>query len=115
AQKRRKDARFVASAAKLADDTSAALTSSTDVLGLLQTTPADYAARTRARRLSVLGLDAAAIDAKVAERRSAREAKDFARGDALRAELSAMGVEIADGESGTTWRVGVKRSKKPEN
>ena len=111
AQKRRKDARFVAAAATLAVLAAEAMRSSTDVIGLLQTTPESYAARTRARRLSVLGLDADAIEARIGARRAARDAKDFGRGDAIRDELLALGVEIADGEAGTTWRVGVKRER----
>jgi cysteinyl-tRNA synthetase len=37
----------------------------------------------------------------------ARAAKDFARADVLRAELTALGVELQDvpGGGGTTWRV----------
>ena len=67
----------------------------------------EFFARTRARRLSVRGLDAAVIDAKVKARIDARAAKDFARADALREELTAMGVELQDvpGGGGTTWRV----------
>jgi cysteinyl-tRNA synthetase len=111
AQKRKKDAAFVAAAASLATEAKAAFLSCTDVLGIVQSEPAEYAARTRARRLSVLGLDAAAIEEKVHARRAARDAKDFARGDAIRDELAALGVEIADSPTGTTWRVGIKRAK----
>jgi cysteinyl-tRNA synthetase len=44
------------------------------------------------------------IDALVAERDAARRARDFARADAIRAELSARGIELLDGPDATRWR-----------
>jgi cysteinyl-tRNA synthetase len=44
------------------------------------------------------------IDAMVAARVEARVAKNFAESDRLRDELAAMGVEVMDGPSGSTWR-----------
>ena len=44
------------------------------------------------------------IDALVAERWQARKARDFARADAIRAELAAEGVEVEDGADGSKWR-----------
>jgi cysteinyl-tRNA synthetase len=78
-------------------------------LGLMQADAAAFFARTRAKRLKLRGLDEKAIEAKVKERIDARNAKDFARGDAIRAELAAMGIELQDvpGGGGTTWRVAV--------
>jgi cysteinyl-tRNA synthetase len=103
--KRKKDAAFGSAAADLAGRALAALRACTDVLGLMQANPLDYASRTQTRRLALRGLATSDIDAKVAARTAARAAKDFALGDALRAELAAMDVEIADGPQGTTWRV----------
>ena len=73
----------------------------------MQATADEFFARTRARRLRIRGLDGAVIEAKVKARIDARTAKDFAKADALRAELTAMGVELQDvpGSGGTTWRV----------
>jgi cysteinyl-tRNA synthetase len=84
-----------------------ALDGSCKPLGLMLASPEEYATRTRARRLQIRGLDAAAIDAKVAERTAARAAKDFARADAVRGELEAMGVEILDAAGDTSWRMKV--------
>ena len=53
---------------------------------------------------AVTGLDEAAIDAKVAERTAAKKARDFARADAIRNELAALGIVIEDGPVGSTWR-----------
>ncbi|PCD02910.1 cysteine--tRNA ligase [Sphingomonas spermidinifaciens] len=73
------------------------------VLGL------ELAAITRADlrlRPADAGIDEAAIEAKLAERREARAAKDFARSDALRDELAAAGVEVMDGDPlGWDWRL----------
>jgi cysteinyl-tRNA synthetase len=77
----------------------------TDVLGVLRTPIGRYKQRSRERRLKVLGLDAAQIEAKVQERSDARAAKDWAKADAVRAELTAMGVEIYDGTAGTSWEI----------
>jgi len=51
------------------------------------------------------GIDPVLVEARIAERTAARSAKDFARSDAVRAELAAMGVALMDGPSGTTWKV----------
>jgi cysteinyl-tRNA synthetase len=63
--------------------------------------------------LDVLGLVAhdddaaddgdAEIDALVRERDEARAARDFARGDAIRDELTARGIKLEDTPSGTIW------------
>ncbi len=45
------------------------------------------------------------IDALIAERVTARQAKDFARADAIRAELTALNVEVMDNPTGATWRI----------
>jgi cysteinyl-tRNA synthetase len=78
-------------------------------LGLMQSSSADFFARARARRLRLRGLDEAVIEAKVKARIDARGEKDFAKADAIRADLTAMGVELQDvpGGGGTTWRVTV--------
>ena len=50
-------------------------------------------------------LTEADIDARLAARKEARAAKDFARSDAIRDELAAAGVEVMDGDAlGWDWR-----------
>jgi cysteinyl-tRNA synthetase len=50
-------------------------------------------------------VDAARVEALIEQRRAARAARDFARADAIRDELAAMGVAIEDGAQGTRWSV----------
>lgn len=53
------------------------------------------------------GIDEGAIETRLAERREARVAKDFARSDAIRDELAAAGVEVMDGDPlGWDWKIG---------
>ncbi len=106
AQKRKKDAALQASAPSVAASLATVLARVTGRLGLLQASPSDYAARTRALRLGVRGLSAELIEAKIAERAEARSNKDWARGDAVRDELLALGVELLDAAEGTSWRIG---------
>ena len=50
--------------------------------------------------------EAAEIDALVAERTAAKKAKDFARADEIRNQLTARGVIIIDTPTGPTWKRG---------
>jgi cysteinyl-tRNA synthetase len=44
------------------------------------------------------------INQKIAEMQTARSAKDFARSDAIRAELTAAGILIEQTKEGVRWR-----------
>jgi cysteine--1-D-myo-inosityl 2-amino-2-deoxy-alpha-D-glucopyranoside ligase len=80
-------------------DAKAALLGGGAALGLLQQEPEDWF------RHGAQDIDAERVDALIAERRSARETKDWARADAIRDQLDAMGVSIEDGADGTRWSV----------
>jgi cysteinyl-tRNA synthetase len=83
-----------------------ALDGSVKPLGLMLASYETYMTRTRAQRLKIKGLDATDIDAKVRARGEARVAKDFARADSLRKELTELGIEVLDETSGaSSWRV----------
>jgi len=43
------------------------------------------------------------IDSKIEERQQARKAKDFARADAIRAELLQQGIVLEDTREGVKW------------
>jgi cysteinyl-tRNA synthetase len=81
----------------MAGDAAAAagLRAAGDLVGLLQHDPADWFRG---------GDDAAEIEALIEARIAARKARDFARADAIRAELSARGIQLEDGPGGTIWR-----------
>ncbi len=51
-----------------------------------------------------IGDESSGIEAKLAERRAARERRDFATADAIRMELESGGIAIEDGPSGTRWK-----------
>jgi cysteinyl-tRNA synthetase len=71
-------------------------------LGLETLTRADLRVRPVAATL-----DEEAIAGRLAQRREARAAKDFARSDAIRDSLLADGVEVMDGDPlGWDWRTG---------
>jgi cysteinyl-tRNA synthetase len=80
------------------------------VLGLFARPPAEALLAIRGKAAARRGLDAAAVEARIAERAAARAAKDFARGDAIRDELLRQGVALMDGAGGTTWTVEPEQS-----
>jgi cysteinyl-tRNA synthetase len=105
AGKRKKDPAFAVAAAACAGSALAAIEQLAGLLGVLRAPAADYLARTQERRLRLRGLSVAAIDAKVLERNQARQNKDFARGDAIRGELAALGITLRDAAAGTEWTI----------
>jgi cysteinyl-tRNA synthetase len=78
----------------------AALLGGGAALGLLQQGPEAWF-----KQAGGQAVDAERVEALLEERRSARAARDFARADAIRAELAAIGVVIEDGAQGTRWSV----------
>ena len=68
-------------------------------LGLLQQYPEAWFKRGSEH------VDATRVESLIEARRAAREARDFARADAIRAELAAMGIAIEDGAEGTRWKI----------
>jgi cysteinyl-tRNA synthetase len=76
-----------------------ALRSAGRMLGILNADPAVWLGFGGAP-----GEDGAAIDALVQERQAAKKARDFARADEIRAQLTAMGVTVEDTPQGPKWR-----------
>ena len=70
-------------------------------LGLLQLPPEAYLQR--AVGSASPAIDDAAIEQLIAERARAKQARDFARADAIRQQLLQMGVVLKDGATGTQW------------
>jgi len=74
-------------------------------LGILGNDPVAYQRARRARLVAKRGLDTAQVEALLTARTEARKAKDFTRADAVRGELTALGVEVLDTPAGTDWRI----------
>jgi len=72
-------------------------------LGLLSRPASELLDALKASARAKVSLSPAEIDALVAERTAARNARDFARADAIRAQLSEHGIVLTDGPSGTSW------------
>ncbi len=70
-----------------------------DLMGLLQSDPEEWFAGDADGQIS-----AEDIKALIEKRKQAKANRDFAAADAVRDELEAAGVMIADGRDGTTWR-----------
>jgi cysteinyl-tRNA synthetase len=68
-----------------------------DLLGLLQSSPAEWEQRGDES-------EKARIDALVEARVAARAAKEWSEADRIRDELAAEGIEVMDGAGGSTWR-----------
>jgi cysteinyl-tRNA synthetase len=79
----------------------AALLGGGALLGLLQQDPETWFKRATGGA----EVDAARVEALLEERHAARAARDFKRADAIRDELTGMGVIIEDGAQGTRWSV----------
>ncbi|MCK6525034.1 cysteine--tRNA ligase [Myxococcota bacterium] len=80
---------------------------SAQVLGIGGASPADFFEEVKHKRLKALGLAVETVEAKLSERAQARADKDWARADAVRAELEALGVLVMDTTTGARWRMRV--------
>ena len=74
-------------------------------LGLLQREPLEYLQARDAGEEKSGGVDPDQVEQLIADRAAARKSKDFARADAIRDQLTAMGVILEDTPQGTRWRV----------
>ena len=79
------------------------------LLGLFAQKPEGFLASLREIRARRRGLDMNKVAGLLRERQEARAAKDFARSDAARDELAALGVEVRDTPEGPVW----ERSRPP--
>ncbi len=75
------------------------------VLGLFGSEPAAWLEKQKLAGLKSLDITAEQIEQFIAERKQARQDKDFARSDEIRDELAAKGIELLDGVKGTSWKL----------
>ena len=71
------------------------------VMGLLQQSPEEWFKRFSSSEPETVELD---VDRMIADRKAAREAKDFGEADRIRDELEGQGVVLEDTADGTIWR-----------
>ena len=75
------------------------------LLGLGEQEPAAFLERQRALRLKVRGVEVKTVEGLMQERAAAKQQKDFARADAVRASLIELGIEVRDTPDGVEWSV----------
>ena len=75
------------------------------VLGIGARDPRQVLEETRHAHLAEGELTPEAIERLIAERASARKARNFARADEVRDELKAQGVVLEDTAEGTKWKI----------
>lgn len=71
-----------------------------EILGLLQRDSNEFL---QGGGASTLPLLAEEIEAQIAARAEAKKNRDFARADAIRAELESLGIVLKDSREGTSW------------
>ena len=70
------------------------------ILGILQSSPADFL-----HGDELIEIDAATIDRLIAEREKARVEKNWVLADEIRDQLTAMKVVVEDGADSSSWRI----------
>jgi cysteinyl-tRNA synthetase len=76
-----------------------------DVLGLFKNSPQNEIHSLKTKILPSLGITESEIRAAITERQEARAAKDFTRGDNVRDQMAAKGIELRDSPTGTIWSI----------
>lgn len=82
-------------------ESKAAFKTSANLMGFLTADPATWLAQ----KTISSDIDAAWVEGLLSERAEAKKSKNFARADAIRAELTAKGITIEDTQQGTKWSV----------
>ncbi|MEK6200839.1 MAG: cysteine--tRNA ligase [Desulfobulbaceae bacterium] len=75
------------------------------IMGLLREDARTYLTEKKTSLLQDLEISEQEILALIQERKDARAAKEWARGDSIRDQLLARGVELKDDANGTTWEI----------
>jgi cysteinyl-tRNA synthetase len=75
------------------------------ILGLFHGQAAHQVEQLKTKLLPTLGVTETEIASAIQARKDARAAKDFARGDAVRDQMAARGIELRDTPQGTIWSI----------
>ena len=75
------------------------------VLNILQHNPAEYVNNVKASMLQQANMTTNDIEKYIAERAAAKQNKDWATADKVRAELLERGIVLKDTPNGTNWDV----------
>ena len=91
-------------AALLLDEGKQCLLANGRILGLFQMAPLEYFTTQRKKFLESKGLREEQIMELIAQRETARRAKDWGLADQIRTRASALGILLEDGPQGTNWK-----------
>lgn len=75
------------------------------LLSLFQEPAHEFLVKLDDMLLRKMNIERSQVNAVVAERTKAREVKDFAKSDELRAKLTTMGISVSDTPEGSFWEV----------
>ena len=101
----KKNLAVTASVQKTAAEFVSNMTNLAGVLNILGENPSDFLTGLKARLLKERNLSESDIEALISQRLAARKNKDFAKADAVRKQLTDMGLELKDRPDGTDWDV----------
>ncbi len=76
-----------------------------EAINLMAMSTAEFHAEVKTKRLKALSLSAEWVEARLDERKAARDAKDWQLSDAIRGELEQRGIMVMDTPTGAQWRV----------
>lgn len=90
---------------RLLEDAGALIRKLAGIMGLLRQDARAYLEQKQVELLQGLDISEGEILQLIQERKDARAARDWARGDSIRDRLLARRVELKDGANGTTWKI----------
>ena len=76
-----------------------------NILGIFYEETDELLANLKNKYINKLGLSVEEIEQKIADRASAKQEKNYALADEIRAELDAKGIILNDSKEGTTWDI----------
>jgi cysteinyl-tRNA synthetase len=75
------------------------------LIGILNRKPSEYLEVLKKKHLASIGMKEKDVEKRIADRKAARDAKDFAKSDSIRDGLLKKGIALHDTPEGTGWTV----------